>query len=267
MTRAVQKWWDEVAESYQESSDIHIESAHYGPYAPDEAELNLLGNIRGKEILEIGCGGGQCSIAFVKKGAICTGLDISREQLKYASKLARKNKARVNFIYGNFQNLSRFKSNNFDIVFSAYALQYAPDLNKIFPQVNRVLKKDGVFLFSFDHPFYLLIDPTSKKLVASYFATGRHEFVETWKDKTRHKFVYYKVKVSDVYDALVRSGFYVEKIVEPLSLNKKQSAWKRRPWEKIYPEETVKLIGPTIIFKTKKSKDLSSKQNHIMKSK
>ena len=123
---------------------------------------------------------------------------------------------------------------------------------RVFCQVNRVLKKDGTFLFSLDHPFYLLINPISKKLVASYFATGRHEFVETGKDKTKHKFVYYRIKLSDIYNVLIETGFSVEKILEPLSLNKKQGAWKKGPWKKIYPEETVKFIGPTIIFKAKK---------------
>ena len=258
MTKEIQKWWDETTGSYQVSSEIHTKSAHYGPYAPDEAELNLLGNVKGKRVLEIGCGGGQCSIAFAKKGAICTGIDISKGQLKYAEKLAKENKVKINFVRGSFQDLSQFKSKSFNIVFSAYALQYSPDLNKVFRQVNRILKKDGLFVFSFDHPFYLLINPISKKLMNSYFDTGRHELVETWQDKTKHKFIFYRVKISDIYNALIDSGFFVEKIIEPLSLNKKQIAWTRGSWKKIYPKETVKLIGPTIIFKSKKLKEFAA---------
>ncbi len=260
MTKDIQKWWDETARSYQASSEIHTKSAHYGPYAPDEAELKLLGNIKGKRVLELGCGGGQCSIAFAKNGAICTGIDISREQLRYAEKLAKANKVKIDFVQGSFQNLNQIKSKSFDIVFSAYAFQYSPNLGKVFQQVNRVLKKDGLFVFSFDHPFYLLIDPISKKVINSYFDTGRHELVETWQDKTKRKFIFYRVKISDIYDALINSGFFVEKIIEPLSLDKKQIAWTRGSWRKIYPKETVKLIGPTIIFKSKKLKEFATKE-------
>jgi len=254
MTKEIKKWWEETTERYQKSSDIHTRSAHYGPYCPDEDELNLLGNVKGKKILEIGCGGGQCSIAFAKNGAICTGIDISDKQINYAKNLAEKNKVKINFLNGDFQNLKQFKSNSFDIVFSAYALQYSPDFKKVCQQVNRILKKDGIFVFSFDHPLYFLHNPLIRKLENSYFDTGRQEYNATWQDNSKHKFVVYKLKISNIYDALVSSKFFVEKIVEPLSLDKKQIAWTRGKWKKNYPKEMVKLIGPTIIFKSRKSK-------------
>ena len=106
----------------------------------------------------------------------------------------------------------------------------------------------------------MLIDPITKKVKSSYFDTGRHELAETWQDKTKHKFIFYRVKVGNIYDALVGSGFFVEKIIEPLSLDKKQIAWTKGPWKKIYPKETVKLIGPTIIFKSRKLKEFIAKE-------
>lgn len=253
MTKEIKKWWDETSKSYQKSSLIHTNSAHYGPYAPDENELKLLGNIKNKKILEIGCGGGQCSIAFAKQGALCTGIDISKEQLKYAEKLSKKNRVKIRFICGSFQNLSKIKSNSMDIVFSAYALQYSPNLKKVFTDINRILKRKGLFVFSFDHPFYSIIDPKTHKIKESYFDTGRHESIEVWKDNTKHKFVLYKRKVSDIYNNLVVTEFFVEKIIEPLSL-KNQVAWTKGFWEKFYPKNTVKLLGPTIIFKARKAK-------------
>lgn len=251
MTKEIEKWWNETSKSYQESSMIHTRSAHYGPYAPDENKLKLLGGVKGKKILEIGCGGGQCSIAFAKQGAKCTGIDISKEQLEYAEVLAKKNNVKVNFVHGSFQNLGNFKSNSVDIVFSAYALQYSPNLKKVFSDVHRILKKNGLFVFSFDHPFYLVIDPKTKKVKDSYFNTGRHKLAETWQDDTKHKFIFYRWKVSDIYNDLVATEFFVEKIIEPLSL-KNQIAWARGQWEKMYPKDTIKLVGPTIIFKARK---------------
>ncbi len=57
MTKEIEKWWDNVSKGYQKGSNIHTKAAHYGPYAPNENELNLLGKVKGKKILEIGCGG------------------------------------------------------------------------------------------------------------------------------------------------------------------------------------------------------------------
>ena len=76
MTKETKKWWEQVSEWYQKESKIPI-SIHYGPGSPNEDKLKLLGNLKGKDILEIGCGGAQCGIAMAKKGAKVTGIDIS----------------------------------------------------------------------------------------------------------------------------------------------------------------------------------------------
>ncbi|MFA5176177.1 MAG: class I SAM-dependent methyltransferase [Candidatus Nanoarchaeia archaeon] len=250
MTKRVEKeienWWDESSKYYQEDSKIHTMSAHYGPFSPNENKLKLLGNVKGKKILEIGCGGGQCSIAFAKQGAKCIGIDISKEQLKYAEDLARKNKVKVNFIHGSYQDLGKIKSNSQDIVFSAFALQYSPDLKKVFKQIHRILKKRGIFLFSLDHPFYAIMDEKTQKIKRSYYKTGKSIELEIWPDKTKHKFIIYFRKVSDFYNSLVESKFFVEKIIEPFKLG--------GAWNNYYDKnlKLCKLIGPTIIFKTRK---------------
>ncbi|MAG47858.1 hypothetical protein CL617_04590 [archaeon] len=247
MTKDIKKWWNEVSKSYQIDSKIRTKSAHYGPYSPDEKKLKLLGNVKGKKILEVGCGGGQCSIAFAKQGAKCTGLDLSKEQLKHAEELAKKEKVSVKFLKHDIQTLKGIKSKEYDIVFTAFALQYIPNLTKCFKEVHRVLKRNGLFVLSLDHPFFMVIDTKTNKIKRSYFKTGKIEEIDVWPDSSKHKFVIYRRKISDIFNSLTEAKFFVEKIIEPLSKNAK--SWK---WEEIYPKELVKLVGPTIIFKTKK---------------
>jgi len=244
MTKEIEKWWKEAAKYYQEENKLGTQSAHYGPYSPNENELNLLGKVKGKKILEIGCGGGQCSVAFAKQGAVCTGIDILKEQLEFAENLAKKNKVKVNFIKGDIQTLKGVKSGSFDIVFSAFALQYVPDLTKCFKEVFRVLKKKGLFIFSLDHPFYIIINDKNGKIYKSYYKTGREEEKETWPDGSKHLFVRYRRKVSDMYSILLEAGFFVEKLMEPF---KKDTEWK-----KLYPYWLAKMMAPTIIFKAVK---------------
>lgn len=245
MTKEIEKWWNESSKYFQEDYKIHTKTPQYEPYSPNESDLKLLGNVKGKRILEVGCGGGQCSIALAKKGAICTGIDISKEQLKYAENLAEKNKVKIKFIKGDFQDLSRFKSSSLDIAFSAFAFQYSPNLKKLFKQVYRILKKNGIFIFSLDHPFYHLIDSKTHKIKRSYFKIGKYEEVEVWPDRSKHKFVQYTRKVSDIFNSLVEAKFHVEKILEPIS-------FKEKTFQKHFPKKLAKLIGPTIIFKARK---------------
>ena len=248
--KEIKKWWEETSKNYQEKSKIGTSSAHYGPFAPDEKRLKLLGNVKGKKILELGCGGGQCSIAFAKQGAKCTGIDISKEQLKFAENLAKKNKVNVNFIQGSFQDLKKIKPNSHDIVFSAFALQYSPDLEKALKQVYRILRKRGLFVFSFDHPFYSVLDPKTMKVINNYNKAGKLIEISEW-DGKKHKFVAYLRKISEIYDAILNSGLSLERIIEPYD-KKAEKAWRADFWKKIYPVSLCKLVTPTIIFKTRK---------------
>lgn len=253
MTREIEKWWDSVSNNYQEGSKIRSDSVHYGPFAPNEEKLNLLGNVRGKKILEIGCGGGQCSIAFARRGAECTGLDISKEQLKFAGGLARRNKVSVNFMRHDIQTLKGFSSNVYDIVFSAYALLYVPNLIKCFGEVERVLKKRGIFVFSLDHPFYSVISPKTFKIESNYNKSGKHVEIYEWDGPNgpKHKFVMYRHKISEIYESLMKAGFSVERIIET-SDSKTEKAWREGEWKEIYPMRLVNMLCPTIIFKARK---------------
>jgi len=56
MIKEVKKWWEQNSSSYQDDSKIPVD-IHYGPGAPHEKKLKLLGSLKGKKVLEIGCGG------------------------------------------------------------------------------------------------------------------------------------------------------------------------------------------------------------------
>ncbi|MDD3607195.1 MAG: class I SAM-dependent methyltransferase [Candidatus Moranbacteria bacterium] len=254
MNKDIKNWWNEYADYYQRNSKILTETAHYGPFSPDEKELNLLGNVKGKKILELGCGGGQCSIAFARQGAFCTGIDFSEKQLALANELTRKAKVGVNFIKGDIQDFKLKDGEKFDIVFSSFALQFVPNLDKCFENVNKYLKKGGVFVFSLDHPFYAILS-SDGRLESSYYKTGKYTEVTTAevfggkrKSDNKYKFTFYKRKVSDIFSSLINTGFDVERIIEPNNFSKKD------PWAKMYSLDVISLIGPTIIFSAKKVK-------------
>lgn len=246
MTKETKKWWEYSSESYQKESNIPID-IHYGPGAPNEKELKLLGNIKGKKILEIGCGGSQCGVAMAKKGAKVTGIDISNEQLKFAKNLAKKNKVSITFYQGDIINLKQIKSNSQDLVFTAWALHYVDNLEKCFKEVYRVLKKEGVFVLSTPHPFYDTIDSKTLKLKRSYFNSGKH--VEIYSDKTK-MFVFFDHTFSDIINSIVNSKLKIEKVIEPDSRKK----YKGDPWYSLWDfnKKMMYYFPPTLIIKTRK---------------
>jgi ubiquinone/menaquinone biosynthesis C-methylase UbiE len=244
MTREIKRWWESASKNYQKESKIPI-SIHYGPGSPGEKEIKLLGKLKGMKVLEIGCGGAQCGIAMAKQGAIVTGIDISEEQLKFARHLADKNRVKMKFYQGDIKSLYQIKANTQDVVFSAWALHYVDNLEKCFKEVYRVLKKNGIFVFSLDHPFFR----TAIKTKESYFKTGK--YVEVFSDKTK-KFVAYTHTVSELFDALIKSGLTVERLIEPDSRKKyKDDSWYNL-WD--FTKKRMSMFPATIIFKARKVK-------------
>ena len=74
--------WDKISSSYQRRYQIGTSKIHWGPLCASENELNLLGDVNKKKVIEVGSGAGQNSIVLAKQGAIITAFDLSKEQLK-----------------------------------------------------------------------------------------------------------------------------------------------------------------------------------------
>jgi hypothetical protein len=50
---SVERGWNTISSAYQRKTDISLKDVHYGPISPGEVDLKLLGNVKGKDVLEI----------------------------------------------------------------------------------------------------------------------------------------------------------------------------------------------------------------------
>ena len=108
--------------------------------------INTL-NIVDKKILDVGCGDGIDLLYYHERKGIVSGCDASEELIKIAQSRLPEN----NICVGLFENLP-FKDDEFDFVFSKYALQTSIDIHKSIKEMNRVLKKGGELIFLVVHP-------------------------------------------------------------------------------------------------------------------
>src|SRR5512139_1952386 len=79
--------WDADCDSYQTDHGPQLAESGghgWGVWQIPESELQVLGDVRGRDILELGCGAAQWSIALAKAGARPVGLDLSEKQLEHA---------------------------------------------------------------------------------------------------------------------------------------------------------------------------------------
>lgn len=255
------KGWNIISEGYQKKTKISLEDVHYGPISPGESELKLLGNVGDKDILEMGCGGGQNSIVLAKRGARSVGLDVSEEQIMYAKNLARKQKSEVSFLVATMEEAS-VKDESFDIVLSSCAIGYSENPRRIFHEVFRILRKDGLFVFCVVHPIANRGRPIrsgTRRLwgLGNYFY--RRKRIWKWKLEERvAEFYGFGRPFEDYFNPLVASGFVVEKILEPepYPLNKMTEAEiEKIPYfEEGYLKdyEIWRRIPFTLLFKTRK---------------
>jgi len=145
-TKIIHNWWELNALKYQEIYKISTDEIYYGSYTPSESKLKLLGDVAGKDIVELGCGAGQAAIVLNKKGARCTAVDFSSAQLKYGRYLNFYEKTDVQFIEDDIQHLISLESHSFDTAVSIFALQYVENLLGCFKQVYRILRPGGEFV-------------------------------------------------------------------------------------------------------------------------
>ncbi|QLH76729.1 methyltransferase domain-containing protein [Halosimplex rubrum] len=240
MTEEVKEWWELTARWFQDDIDLDVGVNWTGMSADND--LRLLLDVAGKDVLELGCGGGQCSVALAERGANVTGIDLSTEQLAFARDLSDERDTDVAFRQGDVTDLGMFDDDSFDVAFNAYVFQWVEDLAACFREAHRVLRSGGRFVFSMPHPVYGLADPESHEIEESYFDTGRQV---TPQDDLDVDMVTYRHSVADVHNALVGAGFRVERMLEPGSAD--PDDYEEGPWGEHRPELLAKLPS-TLIF-------------------
>ena len=114
-----------------------------------------LGNLAGKDVLCLACGGGQQSAAFALLGANVTVFDLSEAQLQRDAEASTHYGINIKMVQGDMRDLSCFERTAFDIVYHAYSLGFVPDPRIVFQQVARVLRLGGIYHFNCANPFFV----------------------------------------------------------------------------------------------------------------
>lgn len=134
----------------------------------DDFAFRLLGNLKGKKVIDFGCGGGQNSIRLAKEGAIVFAFDISEEAVKATRRLAVANGLGKKVIVERMAaEKLNYNSNSIDLIFGTGILHHT-DLDLSKKEICRILKKRGraVFLEPLGHnPFinlFRLLTPSKR---------------------------------------------------------------------------------------------------------
>lgn len=211
--------WDRYADEYQATHGAFLGDARFvwSPEGVDEADVRVLGAIRDRDVLEIGCGAAQCARWASRQGARSVGLDLSHRQLQHSRRIDEESGAEVPVVCGTATALP-FQDASFDVAFSSFgALQFVYDVATAVAEVARVLRPGGRFAFSVTHPvrWCLPDDPSAEGLVVTSSYWDRTPYVEQDPETGTASYVEHHRTVGDWVRLLAAHGFVLEDLVEP----------------------------------------------------
>ncbi len=119
---------------------------------------NIIGPLKGKTVLDLGCGTGKLGLKLAKYANKVTGIDISKNSIGIANKTAKYYKLN-NFegIVGDFKNQGY--TNCFDVVLAVNLIHHTDDLDAILEHIRLSLKKNGKLIVFEMNPLNLLFIP------------------------------------------------------------------------------------------------------------
>jgi SAM-dependent methyltransferase len=146
--RSNRRYWDDLSAAIeaQAGSTLDTLPEAWGLFRVPEAELGLLGEVRGRRILDLGCGGARWALALATRGGCAVGLDFSSRQLQVARRVLERDGARMPLVQATATSLP-FAACSFDIVLSDHGAMSWCDPELTIPEVARVLRPDGVLVF------------------------------------------------------------------------------------------------------------------------
>ena len=232
--------WDAFSDEYQAKHGQQLASSGglaWGTAQIPEAELQVLGDVAGKEILEFGCGAAQWSIALAQRGARPVGLDLSARQLEHARRLMAEAGVDFPLVHGSAEAVP-LPDASFDIVFCDHGAMSFADPYRTVPEAARLLRAGGLFAFNHHSPIETICWPlgaekVGERLVLDYF--GMHRFDDG--DDT-----FFQLPYGEWIRLFRANGLVVEDLIEPRPPIDASSSYRdveELAWARRWPSEAI----------------------------
>ena len=187
-----------VAQGYDRWSEVYDAGGNALLVLEEPVVDDLLGELAGVTLLDVGCGTGRHSIRLARRGAAVTGVDLSSGMLAKAR--AKQGADAVRWLQHDMATTLPFDSGAFQRVVCALALEHVPDLLAAFREMRRVCDPAGCAVITCMHPAMML------RGVLAHFddpVTGR----EVQPRSVPHE-------IADFVNAAIDAGWALDRMVE-----------------------------------------------------
>ncbi len=234
------RFWDTDADAYQNAHGerLRTHALAWGVWRVPEAELHVLGEVAGADVLELGCGAGQWSVALARSGARALALDQSHAQLAHAQRAIDEADVRVALLAASATAIPVADA-SFDIVFCDHGAMSFCDPVASVPEVARVLRPGGLLAFCSATPLlYATFDAPRDRVTRRlrHRSFGRRRFV--YPDGT----VDYCVSTGEWLRRFRAAGLVAEDLVElraPKGATTTFTSYVPYRWARRWPAEQI----------------------------
>ena len=231
----IASFWDANAPDWIEA--VRAGWDVYREMVNNPAFFELLGDIAGMRVLDVGCGEGYNTRKFADLGAEVVGTDVSRLMIASARDHETGEPRGIEYHQAPASGMGMLADVSFDAALSTMTLMDLGDYDESIREIARVLKPGGLFQFSVTHPCTMtrmwrwMYDDRREKtgvVVGDYFALAPARpgsDIDEWyfggaprdvRQTTRpFRIPRFFRTLSEYFNTLTDAGFRVEKLVEP----------------------------------------------------
>lgn len=231
--------WDAAADAYQERHGAFIgqDKLRWGIWQIPDSELGILGDVTGKDVLELGCGAAQWSILLALGRALVVGLDNSERQLEHARRAMAEAGVDFPLVHASAESVP-LPDASFDVVFCDHGAFGWADPRLVMPEASRLLRPGGLLAFSITSPLASLCwhpetDVMEPVLHRDYFGLHRLEDDES---------VNFQLPYGEWLRLFRQHGLEVEELVEPRpAADASSTYWEASEleWARRWPSECI----------------------------
>jgi SAM-dependent methyltransferase len=207
--------WSKEAVNYVANAERNWAATEiaWGIVKAPESELGLLGDVAGKDVIELGCGTAYISAWLARRGARVVGVDVTEEQLDTAQRMQREHGLEFPLVHASAEDVP-LPDESFDLAVSEYGASIWCDPDLWIAEAARLLRPGGELVFLVNGTILILcspdtdpVEPAGTELLRPYFGMKRFEWVEDTS-------VDFHLGYGDWIRVLTSNGFEVEALVE-----------------------------------------------------